>query len=69
MVKTQDELIDAHVSGNQSKLAVTALLKHALKHKSDQEQNELLPDKEQFVWLTLAVKQVHPEKKLKPFKM
>jgi ribosome biogenesis protein UTP30 len=69
MVKKTDELIDSHVSSNQSKLAVAALLKHALKRKSDQEQNELLPDKEQFVWLTLAVKKVYAEKKLKPFKM
>jgi hypothetical protein len=41
MVKKTDELIDPHVSSNQSKLAVTALLKHTLKRKSDQEQNEL----------------------------
>ena len=69
MAKPKDELIDSKVSSSQCKLAIDALLKHALKHKSEQEKNELLPGKEQFIWLMLAVKKVHAEKKLKPYKM
>lgn len=64
-----DEIIDEHVSLNQSRLAVEALLSHASKFQEKKSQTELLPGKEQNVWLTVAVKQMHPEKKLKPHKM
>lgn len=65
----KDELIDEHVSVNQSKLAVDALVSHASKIQEKKAQTELLPGKEQNVWLMVTVKQMHPEKKLKPFKM
>lgn len=63
------ELIDSHVSVKQCHRAVDALLKHARAAEKKREESELLPGKEQHVWLVLAVKQMHPEKKLKPFKM
>ena len=65
----RDELIDEHVSLNQSRLAVEALLSHASKIQEKKSQTELLPGKEQNVWLMVTVKQMHPEKKLKPHKM
>jgi ribosome biogenesis protein UTP30 len=68
--RTEDVLIDSKVSTAQCKLAVDALLKHALAHQATKEQNELLPDRtEQYVWLIVAVKKMFPERKLKPFKM
>jgi len=68
--KTEDTLIDSNVSTAQCKLAVDALLKHALAHQATKEQNELLPDRtEQYVWLVVAVKKMFPERKLRPFKM
>ena len=63
------ELIDEHVSANQCKLAVEALLKHEKRREEKQQDSQLLPGKEQHVWLQVAVKQMHPEKKLKPHKM
>ena len=68
--KTEDVLIDSKVSTAQCKLAIDALLKHALAHQAVKEQKELLPDRtDQYVWLVVAVKKMFPERKLKPFKM
>ena len=68
--KSEDILIDSKVSTTQCKLAVDALLEHALAHQAAKEQNELLPDRtEQYVWLVVSVKKMFPERKLKPFKM
>ena len=68
--RTEDVLIDSRVSTTQCKLAVDALLKHALAHQAAKEQNELLPDRvEQYIWLVVAVKKMFPERKLRPFKM
>lgn len=65
-----DVLIDSKVSTAQCKLAVDALLKHALAHQAAKEVSELLPDRtEQYVWVVFAVKKMFPERKLKPFKM
>lgn len=66
---SQGELLDSRVSINQCKLAIEALRDHELKKEQEKEETELLPGKEQYVWLVLAVKKVHPEKKLMPFKM
>ncbi|KAG8770354.1 hypothetical protein FRC12_004315 [Ceratobasidium sp. 428] len=60
-------LIDSHVSVKQVKLAVDALLKHAAKVQTERDETELLGAKDELVWLNVNVKQVHPEKKLKPF--
>lgn len=64
-----DELIDSHVSSNQCKKAVKALVEHAAKFAKAKEEKELLPGKEENIWLVLSVKKTTPEKKLKPFKM
>lgn len=63
------ELIDDHVSVAQCKKAVDALMAHATKKQAEAEESSLLGSKEQFVWLQVAVKKMHPEHKLKPFKM
>ncbi|KAH9950647.1 ribosomal protein L1p/L10e family-domain-containing protein [Amylocystis lapponica] len=69
MAKTKDELIDSHVSARQCKLAVDALLIHAQKVAEKKAEKQLLPGKEQNVWLQVTVKRMHPEKKLKPAKI
>lgn len=66
---TGPELIDEHVSAAQSQRAVDALLKHVNKIQEEKAKTELLPGREQHVWLVLTVKQMQAEKKLKPFKM
>ena len=65
----KDELVDSHVSVSQCKKAVSALAKHASKLAKQREDTELLPGKEENVWLVLSVKKVTPEKKLKPYRM
>jgi hypothetical protein len=64
-----DELIDGHVSVKQCKRAITALLEYALKQQQKREENELLPGKEEYIWLQVSVKRVHAEAKLKPRRM
>ena len=63
------ELIDGHVSVRQCKRAVTALLDYALKQQQKREENELLPGKEEYIWLQISVMRVHAEAKLKPRRM
>ena len=63
------ELIDNHVSVKQCRRAITALMEYVLKEQQKREENELLPGKEENIWLQLAVKEVHTEAKLKPHKM
>ncbi|KAF8269388.1 ribosomal protein L1p/L10e family-domain-containing protein [Lactarius quietus] len=60
------ELIDGRVSVKQCKRAVTALMEYALKQQQKREENELLPGKEEYIWLQISVKRVHAEAKLKP---
>jgi ribosome biogenesis protein UTP30 len=67
MAKT--DLIDSHVSAKQCTRAVHALHSYALKKQKEQEENELLPSNEQYVWLQITVKRMHPEHKIKPFKI
>lgn len=63
------ELIDNHVSVKQCRRAITALMEYVLKEQQKREENELLPGKEENIWLQLAVKEVHSEAKLKPHRM
>jgi ribosome biogenesis protein UTP30 len=63
------ELIDGHVSIKQCKRAVAALMEYAFKEQQKREENELLPGKQECVWLQVSVKQVHAEAKLKPHRM
>jgi len=63
------ELIDGHVSVKQCRRAVTALMEYALKQQEKREESELLPGKEENVWLQIAVKEIHGGAKLKPHRM
>ncbi|GJJ15619.1 hypothetical protein Clacol_009897 [Clathrus columnatus] len=65
----QSELIDGHVSADQSKKAVVALMKYTRSKLEKEAETELLPANEQHVWLVLAVKKMQPLKKLKPHKI
>ena len=62
-------LIDGHVPEAQCKRAVEALLSHATKFEAQKAETELLPGKEQNVWLVVNTKVMHPEKKIKPARM
>ena len=62
-------LVDGHVSLAQCKKAVGALLAHATKFEAEKAEGELLPGKEQNVWLVVNTKVMHPEKKIKPARM
>jgi len=66
MAKT--ELIDSHVSVKQCTRAVHALHAYASQKQKEQEETDLLAN-EQYVWVQIAVKRMHPEKKIKPFRM
>ncbi|KAI8986271.1 ribosomal protein L1p/L10e family-domain-containing protein [Trametes punicea] len=59
-------LIDDHVSVQQCKRAVEALLSHVAKFEEKKAETQLLPGKEQNVWLVVNTKLMQPEKKLKP---
>ncbi|KAG2131800.1 ribosomal protein L1p/L10e family-domain-containing protein [Suillus clintonianus] len=67
MAKT--ELIDSHISVKQCTRAVNALHAYASKKQKEQEETELLASSEQYVWLQITVKRMHPEHKIKPFKI
>lgn len=66
---SKDDLIDAHVSLKQCRQAVEALHAHELKKKEKFEETQLLPGKDQYVWLNVTVKQISPHHRLKPLKM
>jgi ribosome biogenesis protein UTP30 len=66
---SKDDLIDAHVSLKQCRQAVEALHSHELKKKEKFEETQLLPGKDQHVWLNVTVKQIPASHKLKPLKM
>ena len=65
----EDVLIDSRVSQSQCQKAVEALHSHELKKKEKFEENQILPAREQHIWLNVTVKQVAPTHKVKPFKM
>ena len=65
----KDELIDSHVSLKQCRQAVEALHSHELKKKEKFEQTQVLPAKDQHIWLNVTVKQISASHKLKPVKM
>jgi len=62
-------LVDSHVFRAQIHTAVQALISHIRKSKSRDDEVELLGSREDFVWLVLATKRMHPEQRLKPFKI
>ena len=63
------ELVDGHVSAQQCKLAVDTLLKHETKRLEKQAESQLLPGKEQHVWLSVSVKKIASAHRFKPIKM
>ncbi|KAH9480228.1 Putative ribosome biogenesis protein C8F11.04 [Psilocybe cubensis] len=63
------ELIDSHVPLQQCKKAVDALHSHELKKKEKFEEGQLLPAKEQNIWLNVVVKAIPSGHKLKPVKI
>ncbi|KAJ6602227.1 ribosomal protein L1p/L10e family-domain-containing protein [Mycena sp. CBHHK59/15] len=64
----KDDLIDSHVSLKQCKLAVEALHAHSAK-LAEKQQAELLPGKEQNIWLNVTVKKIASVHKFKPVKI
>ncbi|EJD50396.1 ribosomal protein L1 [Auricularia subglabra TFB-10046 SS5] len=64
-----DSLIDEHVSRAQCLKALTALHSYASKKQAERDSNELLPSREEHVWLVVGTKVMHPEKKLKPHRI
>lgn len=64
-----NELIDEHVSVQQCKLAVDTLHAHSTKKAQQEAETELLPGKEQYIWLNVSVKRMAPGNKFKPVKM
>ena len=69
LIMPKDVLIDTHVSLKQCRQAVEALHSHELKKKEKFEETQLLPGKEQHIWLNVTVKQIPVHYKLKPLKM
>lgn len=69
MAKTKHELIDGRVSADQCSLAVSTLLSHVRKAEAKKAETQMFSGKEQNLWLQVTVKQMQPEKKLKPAKM
>ncbi|KAF8513783.1 ribosomal protein L1p/L10e family-domain-containing protein [Gautieria morchelliformis] len=66
MVSDSSSLIGGHVSLEQCHKAASALLKHAREKQRELDETELLPGKEQHVWLVMTVKRMQPMKNLKP---
>lgn len=65
----QTELIDGHVSLEQCSKAVDSLHAHQIKEKEKFEEGQLLPAREQYLWLNVTVKTIPAAHKLKPVKM
>ncbi len=63
------DLIDSRVSLKQCTKAIEALHSHQLKKNEKYEQDQLLPAKEQHIWLNVTVKTIPTAHKLKPVKM
>ena len=65
----KDELIDDHVSLQQCGKAIKALHSHQTKKLAERQERELLPGKEENIWLVVAVKKVTPTLRIKPIRM
>ncbi|KAF9050800.1 ribosomal protein L1 [Hymenopellis radicata] len=63
------ELIDFRVTVDQCKLAIKALHEFQSKKDAQLAESELLPGKEQTIWLNVAVKKISAEKKLMPVRI
>ncbi|KAF8743752.1 hypothetical protein AX14_000720 [Amanita brunnescens Koide BX004] len=65
----KDELIDTHVYLQQCEKAIKALHSHQTKKQAELQENELLPGKEEHIWLNVTVKRVSPTLKIKPVRI
>lgn len=65
----QAELIDEHVSLAQCSKAVNALHAREIKKKEEFEEGQLLPAREQNLWLNVTFKTIPTGHRLKPVKM
>ncbi|KAF5314951.1 hypothetical protein D9619_007390 [Psilocybe cf. subviscida] len=65
----QTELIDEHVSLEQCSKAVNSLHAYQIKEKEKFEEGQLLPAREQYLWLNVTVKTLPTAHKLKPVKI
>ncbi|KAF7303716.1 hypothetical protein MIND_00601000 [Mycena indigotica] len=68
-VHSSPVLIDGHVSSEQCALAVEALHQHFGKQEKAREETDLLPVKEQHIWLNLTVKKIASAHRFKPIKI
>ncbi|KZO96501.1 ribosomal protein L1 [Calocera viscosa TUFC12733] len=62
-------LIEDRVSQKQALTAAKALLTHTSKHREELEEQNLLPPKEDHVWLVVATKRIPRSFKVKPIKI
>lgn len=67
--KMSKDLIDLHVSPTAIERAATALNTYISKSHAQQNEDELLGAREDFIWLVLSTKRMSPEKKVKPHRM
>lgn len=65
----QDELIGTHVSLQQCEKAIKALHSHQTKKHAELQESELLPGKEEHIWLNVTVKRVSSALRIKPIRM
>lgn len=65
----EDELIDSHVSLQQCEKAIKALHSHQTKKHAELQESELLPGKEEHIWLNITVKRVSSALRIKPVRM
>ncbi|TFK73185.1 ribosomal protein L1, partial [Pluteus cervinus] len=69
MAISKDELVDDHVSLQQCKKAINALLTHERQKAEERQETELIEPKEPHVWLNVTVKKMAPINKIKPAKI
>lgn len=68
-MSNSEEIIDFHVCLSQCRKAVEALHSHESKKKKDFEENQILPAKEQHIWLNVTLKKASPTYRVKPHRM
>ncbi|KAJ7778407.1 ribosomal protein L1p/L10e family-domain-containing protein [Mycena metata] len=64
-----EKLVDSHVSVEQCKRAIAALHKHSTQAAAKKQETELLPGKEQNIWLNITVKKIASAHRFKPVKI
>ncbi|KAJ7041271.1 ribosomal protein L1p/L10e family-domain-containing protein [Mycena alexandri] len=64
-----EKLVDSHVSVEQCKRAIKALHTHSTQAAAKKQETELLPGKEQNIWLNVTVKKLASVHRFKPVKI